>query len=123
MKTIHYFAIIAVLTLFGHYAINAQGEASRLKQLIELSDKARAIESETIRDLIHSNQRLAEQNASEKNAAYVSGVVTALQKPDHYSAIWHSGYDRGTEVQKFAQSIDQAGDLPKVTKVTLPTKK
>lgn len=127
MKNIHYFFILlAGITLFGHYAIRNHYETKRLEQLVELSDKARQIESETFRDLMHANQRLGEQNEAEKNAAYVSGVVATINNPDHTTAIWHAGYDRGTEVQILAQSSAMPEKERPVTKtlpVTLPEKK
>ena len=127
MKNIHYFFILlAAATLFGHYAIRNHYEIKRLEQVVQLSDKARQIESETIRDLMHANRRIGEQNEAEKNAAYVSGVVATINKPDHYNAIWHAGYDRGTEVQILAQSTEppqkETPQIKRVIPVTLPPK-
>jgi hypothetical protein len=121
MKNIHYFFILlAAATLFGHYAIRNHYETKRLEQIVQLSDKARQIEAETIRDLMHANRRLGEQHEAEKNAAYVSGVVSTIQQPDHASAIWHAGYDRGTEVQILAQTLPDPEKEKPVTKTTLP---
>jgi len=97
---------LAVLTLFGHYAIQTHFETKRLEQIIGLSDKALKIEADTIRDLMYSNRQTTERYEAEKNASYVSGVVATLTKPDHYNAIWHDGYDRGTEVQLMAQESE-----------------
>lgn len=124
MKNIHYFFILlAGITLFGHYAIRNHYETKRLEQIVQLSDKARQIESETIRDLMHANRRLGEEHAAEKNSAYVAGVVTAINNPDHYNAIWHAGYDRGTEVQILAQTEpEKEKPVTKTLPVTLPKK-
>jgi hypothetical protein len=103
-NTTPWIIVICTITLFGHYFIAAENQKSQLKLTVELSDKAIAIEGETIRDLMHANRQISQEKEAIGSERYVAGVVDALQRPDHYDAIWHDGYNRGTETEQLAQA-------------------
>ena len=103
MKALPWFAVVCALTLLGHYVIYQNNQITRLQQNISITDKAREIEGESVRDLMYANQQLQQENDRKATDAYVTGVGAALQNPDEFEKIWHAGYDRGTEVQMMAQ--------------------
>ena len=105
--------VICTITLFGHYFIAAENQKSQMRLTVELSDKARAIEGETIRDLMHANRQISQEKEAIGSGRYVAGVVDALQRPEHYDAIWHDGYNRGTETEQLAQASASESEAAK----------
>lgn len=101
------FAFVAgVLALvFGQILVSQNNTISILKHEISLLERENNIEREEIRDLLFQ----VSQNKLEKEAIgikhYVSGVVDTINKPDYFSEIWHSGYDRGVANQQYADQF------------------
>lgn len=94
------FVLLLQIIVSQHSAITA------LQQDNVLHQQARNIEAETIRDLMYDLDQLQLSANLQHNRGYVSGVVDSVNKPDYYSEVWHSGYSRGAEVQKYADSLD-----------------
>lgn len=104
MKALPWFVIVCAITLVGHVYIASSNQTNRMKQELELSEKARRIESDQVRDLMFVLQEKQNdaQNVASRN--FVAGAIDAMQRKDHYDKIWHAGYDRGTEVQRLADA-------------------
>lgn len=73
-----------------------------LKENLLITNQARKIDADQIRDLLFANQQLCAENESIATRSYVSGVVSVINNKEHFEEIWHDGYDRGTEVQMLA---------------------
>lgn len=111
MKTSAWVIVIAcVVTLFAHYFLYAESRIKNLEQVNLLADKALKIERDTIRDLMHSQQQLAAEKQAIATRSFVSGVLDTMERPDHYNAIWHAGYDRGNEVKDMMLEVDSKVD-------------
>lgn len=93
------FSIVCIITIAGHITIGQYNRIQQLELGSELSDKARAIDQDQIRDLLYTVQQLHAEKESIGTQAYVSGVISVLDNKEHYERIWHDGYDRGAEVQ------------------------
>jgi hypothetical protein len=91
---------IAIVTLFGHYVLNSQRHLSNMEFLLKASSAKENIQDDQIRELISDLQQAHQQNESVKTEGYIAGVSDVINKPDHYMAIWHQGYDRGSAVQQ-----------------------
>jgi hypothetical protein len=78
-----------------------------LRQQVELVSQAKNIESDQVRDLMTQLISAKSDAAAAGTQHFVSGVMAAIQSPDHYSEIWHSGYDRGTDVQNYIASLEK----------------
>lgn len=94
------FVLLLQIIVSQHSAITA------LRQDNILHKQARDLESETIRDLMYELDQLRLSANLQHHRGYVAGVVDSVNKPDYYSEVWHSGYSRGTEVQKYVDSLD-----------------
>jgi len=87
-----------------------------LKQQVELVSKAKDIESDQVLDLMIQLSSAKSETASAGTQHFVSGVMAAIQSPDHYSEVWHAGYDRGSEVEDYIASLDKEKTYTKVEK-------
>jgi hypothetical protein len=99
-KTFALYVGVAIATLIGHYALNNQRQMASLEVLVKAGDQKDRIQTDQIRELIYNLQQASQKNETSRNEGFIAGVIDAMQKPDHYMAIWHNGYDRGSEVQK-----------------------
>jgi hypothetical protein len=99
--------VICIGTLAGHSYIYQQNQIEVLKANLSLSDKAREIDADQIRDLLHINQQLNLEKDAFTAQAYVSGALSVLDNKEHIEKIWHNGYDRGTEVQNLAYKSER----------------
>lgn len=89
---------VAVATLCGHWMLNTQRENASLKFLLQAANKKEQIQDDQIRELIYNSQQMITKTESLKAEGFVAGVLDMLNKPEHYNAIWHDGYNRGTSV-------------------------
>ena len=79
--------------------------AFKLCLIVEQKDK---INQDQVVELMNKLRDIQIEKETTKSSGYVAGVLDTLQRPDHYSAIWHNGYDRGTDVQQqMAQTIEK----------------
>lgn len=97
-------ALICICTIAGHIIISQNSQIQQLQLSSELSDKARTIDGDQIRDLLYTVQQLKSEQESIRTQAYVSGAVSVLENKDHIQGIWHDGYDRGAEVTMLSMS-------------------
>ena len=74
---------------------------------MEIVSQAKNIESDQVLDLMMQLSSAKSEAAAAGTQHFVSGVMAAIQSPDHYSEIWHNGYDRGTEVENYIASLDK----------------
>lgn len=98
---------ICLASVAIHYYIYSENKVERLESVIEYSDRAREIADDQIRDLMYELKIAKSESEMVGTRNYVSGVVETLSRPEHYEQIWHDGYDRGTEVQILASSVDK----------------
>lgn len=100
------FTIIALITVLCHLLVNQYNQINTLKQEINILDKSDNLEKDQIRDLLFqiSQNNLEKEAIGVKN--YVAGVVDAIDRPDYYKQIWHSGYDRGVSNQKYSELLE-----------------
>jgi hypothetical protein len=94
------FVLLLQIIVSQHSAITA------LRQDNILHKQARDLESETIRDLMYELDQVRLSANLQHHRGYVSGVVDSVNKPDYYTDVWHSGYSRGAEVQKYVDTLD-----------------
>ncbi|MDF2421381.1 MAG: hypothetical protein OPY06_00015 [Nitrosopumilus sp.] len=107
MKNLPWILAICTGTLAGHSYIHQQHRIHILEQNLSLSDQARKIDSDQIRDLFYANQQLNAEKESISTRSYVSGVASVIDNKEHFDKIWHDGYDRGTEVQMLAYKSEE----------------
>lgn len=90
---------LCAATLVCHYGIHQHNQIKSLQLQVQLSDKARDIESDEVRDLMYALQASRTESESKATQGYVAGLIEFQSKPEHYTGVWHDGYDRGTEVE------------------------
>lgn len=100
MKSVTYFLLIAVGTLAGHYYIYTEGRINRLQSMLNIVEQKDKINNDQVVELMNKLREFQTEKEATKSASYVAGVLDMLSRPDHYNAIWHNGYDRGTDVQQ-----------------------
>lgn len=79
---------------------------NRLNDELRITQKAKEIETDQSQDLMYQLTQLKAQVEAEGTRQFVAGVVSAVSKPDFYTEIWHSGYDRGVATTQYANNID-----------------
>lgn len=100
-------ALVCVTTLAGHVIIGQQNRIQKLQMATELSDKARTIDQDQIRDLLYAVNQLKTEKESLATQYFVSGAVSVLEDKERFQGIWHDGYDRGAEVQLATYAIEK----------------
>lgn len=106
-------ACVCVATIFAHMIINYQKSIWILEQQLSFSEKNNQIEAEQIRDLMYELEKNRAENTRISTTQYISGVLDSLNRKEYFNEIWHAGYDRGSEVQSYADSV-----IPKKTTLT-----
>ena len=96
------FSVVLLLqvVIFQHQQIDS------LKQELKLSEKSKEIEEDQSKDLMYQLTQCKIESESLSTKYFVAGIVEAVSKPDRYSEIWHSGYDRGSSVQRYADKLN-----------------
>lgn len=115
-RTFIVYCTVTVATLIGHYALNSQRQITNLQMLVEVSHQKENIQNDQIVELIASLQQANQRNDALKTEGYVAGISDAINKPDHYLAIWHQGYDRGSMVQKDIMSLSSKNQVDSAAK-------
>jgi hypothetical protein len=95
-------ALLFQVVVFQQYQINY------LKQELKISEKAKEIEEDQTQDLMYQLTQHKIESEALATKYFVAGVVEAISKPDRFSEIWHSGYDRGSSVQQYADKLNMA---------------
>jgi len=99
-KSNSYFAVIALLTLMGHYCIFSHFQIQDLRTEVSLLLQKESIDKDQIRDLMFEVKNIDDQKEVLKSQGYVSGILDGIKHEDHYMTIWHDGYNRGSEVRQ-----------------------
>lgn len=79
---------------------------SRLKDEIRIAEKAKDIETDQSQDLMYQLSQMKAEMEASGTRQFVTGVVSAIAKPDLYTEIWHNGYDRGVATTQYANNLD-----------------
>jgi len=108
MKGLPWIIAVCAMTLTGHMYLYSTHKVETLKQTVELSEKARQIENDQVRDLMYALQQEKDKNIAIQTQSFVAGVLDAIENKDRYQQVWHAGYDRGTEVQMLADQTKPA---------------
>lgn len=101
------FAGVIAASLILHYGIYLHWKIDYQTQEIFLMEQGRKIQDDQIRDLVMASQQNDSRVESAKTEGYVAGTIDAINKKDHYNAIWHHGYDRGVAVQMEAEASNK----------------
>lgn len=80
---------------------------NHLKQQVDLVNQAKRIEGDLVQDLMMQLSNAKSENLTIGSQQFVAGVMAATQNPDRYNEIWHAGYDRGVNVQRYAANAEK----------------
>lgn len=114
-----WFVVVCVVTISVHIQIHTHNRTLILEESVKLVEQARKIEHDEVRDLMYMLQDEKGRSESVATTSFVAGVVDTLNRPEYYQEIWHSGYDRGTEVQKYADSTKPSEEDKTTTQLGL----
>ncbi len=106
-RTLAVYVALLAATLVAHYGINLNNRLYQMEMLVKLNDERERIQNDQVQELLSAVQNSTQKIEAARTEGFVSGVVNATNKPDHYQAIWHNGYDRGALVQKDAESVQK----------------
>jgi hypothetical protein len=97
----------SIVILLAQVIVTQWTWIEHLKQQVELVNQAKNIESDQVRDLMMQLSSAKSDASAAGTQHFVSGVMAAIQSPDHYSEIWHAGYDRGSDVENYIATLDK----------------
>lgn len=103
MKNNWAIALIATVALSLQVILFQYQQISSLRQELRITQKAKEIEQDQSQELMFQLSQAKMENSSLSTKYFVAGIVEAVTKPEHYSEIWHAGYDRGAATQEYAQ--------------------
>jgi hypothetical protein len=98
--------IVCLLLVAIQFTTGQHFEIRRLRDELRITKSAQKIADDQIRDISYELQQARVTAEADHTRWFVAGVVSAVEKPDRYTEIWHAGYDRGTEVQRVANELD-----------------
>ena len=107
MKSVTCFFLISVVTLVGHYYFYTESKINQIQTMLSIVEQKDKINNDQVLELMNKLREFQIEKEATKSASYVAGVLDMLSRPDHYNAIWHNGYDRGTDVQQMAVTIKE----------------
>lgn len=116
-KTFALYCGVAVATLIGHWGLNTQQRLANQDIIIKASQTKERIQNDQINELMAGLRQSNQSLESSKTQGYIAGVTDMINRPDHYMAIWHNGYDRGSAVQQDVIKANYEGlqPVPEVT--------
>ena len=97
------FLVIFMATAIGFYTT---WKAEQREMEIRFLQRARELDADQIRELVHAVTTATTTLEGEKTRAFLAGVSQAQSRPE-LSKIWHSGYDRGVEVTMEGQKVTE----------------
>lgn len=101
----HFFVYILLVSLFAHYALNAESRLARLNDLLQIANRESAIQYDQMAELSANLQQANNRNENQKTQGFIAGALDATQRKDHYTAIWHDGYNRGVSTEQEAHKV------------------
>lgn len=104
-RTFTWYCGVALATLIGHAAMYAQTRIEHVEFLLQAADQEQNIQDDQIRELIASLQQSNQSNESLKTQGFIAGALDTVNRRDASMAIWHSGYDRGSDVSQQAMNV------------------
>jgi Tfp pilus assembly protein PilN len=92
--------------LLGQIVTAQYIENKSLVRELRITNQALRIESEQTAELMYQLQRLQAERDTVATQNFVAGITAAFDKQNRYNEIWHAGYDRGSAVQQYVDSLD-----------------
>lgn len=101
------FGVLGGIALLLQVVVAQYVEIQSLHRELRVSSQALKIEASQASDLMYQLQQIRGDQNSAATQNFVAGVAAAVDDRDRYSAIWHNGYDRGSQVQQYADNLDR----------------
>lgn len=86
------------------YTFTLIATLTSLKERLHVSEASNRIASDQITDLQYQLTNMQSQSEFHEAKGFISGAIDSLKRPDYYSQIWHDGYERGEQNEKYATS-------------------
>lgn len=99
---VYWFSGCALIFTLVQVIVSQHFEIRNLYQQQKISDEAQKLSDDQINELNYTVYRLTTEKESEATRQFILGVVEAIKNKDHYSAIWHEGYNAGGRVAEYA---------------------
>lgn len=96
----------SVVILLAQVIVTQYMVISGLQTELRFAQSAHRLAADQITDLTYQVDRAREELTAQNTQQFIAGVVTAIDRRDDYTAIWHDGYSRGTAVQQYAAELD-----------------
>lgn len=92
--------IILVQIITTQYSI-----ISSMRAELDFAKASSRLSSDQISDMMYELSKIRSQVENTGTQQFVAGVAAAIERRDEFTSIWHAGYDRGVEVQQYADKI------------------
>jgi len=96
----------SVVVILAQVIVTQYMVISGLRTQLDYTKTAQRIAGDQIADMMYELSRVRSERDSNDTQKFVEGVVAAIERRDEFSAIWHDGYSRGTEVQQYVAELD-----------------
>ncbi len=81
-------------------------ENRSLNRELRVANQALQIEAAQTADMMYQLQRLQTERDVVATQNFVAGATAVIDSRNRYSEVWHAGYDRGSAVQQYANSLE-----------------
>ena len=107
---------LSIVVCAAQVIISQSAEIASLHRELRLASQAQSLSISQAQELYYELTQATLAAETIGTRQYVAGVVDTVDKPDRYTEIWHSGYDRGCAVQSYADKLDNAQKTSVMTK-------
>jgi len=94
-------ACFCVLFVLSQVIVTQWAWINHLRRQVDIFNQANRIEENMVQDIMMQLTNAKYENSTVGSQQFVAGVLAAIQDPDRYNEIWHAGYERGTDVQRY----------------------
>lgn len=97
---------LSVVIVLAQIIVAQYMVVSGLRTELRFAQAAHRLTADQIADLTYQVECARNELNTQNTQQFIAGVVAAIDRRDEYTAIWHDGYSRGSEVQQYAAELD-----------------
>lgn len=94
-----YASILLFVQVALCFAIRQTYLADTRGQLVEILKRESKIQDDQIRELTYELVNVTRDLEHAQTKGHVEGILSFMARPEYYSEVWHSGYDRGYDTK------------------------
>lgn len=100
---------VSVVIVLAQIIVTQSGVIAGLRTELDIARAGSRLAADQIADMTYELSKLRDEREMTATQNFVAGVTALITRHNDYEAVWHSGYDRGVEVQQYVNTLDADG--------------